>query len=630
MTGDDDVGATGTVYPNLADPGNTAKAYEDAPLHRCTAARMVIIAKDYDLPRDIYTLNKEPLFHAIYDHMLTDQGCTTCLGNCKPTEHIFPALEAPPKERTTPRTPVTSPPPTGGGTGGRSGTGNNLSPNSRIIQNDNSLDLDLGNPANPALFEGQMLSDALSDEVLSLADNVNQGAMNIRNTRTYQRLTLDDIAKDQERIRAALDKQEKEDDARRKRELAAKKKSKEPSQAQILAAIKDKRKEAAKLYQERKARKEAQHQRDLAAAEPQSRVIPVNQRSRMPPHPTVSEPLDEFTIEDDEVVDDDPFERVPDAPLTAKNLVKMVDLLMDAREKRSHRSLSLGDADMRGIGSVPHNAPNTGKLAMRAVQNRAMADRLGLAPMPNLSIEGDPTDLDCTKLKKYMTSGANRTPGMFVERQTTWPEQCLTPAAPGYKKVKHANLSFIEYVEGMLGKFLMETPGDKLDPILANKLTYLRNMCSMHHTLDLKSLLSISDRFLTGWENNSFEWNDWSRIDVFLKEARFQELVNCMAGKSGGPRGRDDGHGKSGNPPNGGSNIHGVPTEFLKENKLCIKYNKDPKSCPETGDHPQKFKEEVTLSHKCAGCMKFGKSSGEGHGVSTCKNGPYGRKQSFR
>ena len=96
-----------------------------------------------------------------------------------------------------------------------------------------------------------------------------------------------------------------------------------------------------------------------------------------------------------------------------------------------------------------------------------------------------------------MTSGANRTPGMFVERQTTRPEQCLTPAAPGYKKGKHANLSFIEYVEGMLGKFLMETPADKLDPMLANKLTYLRNMISMHHTLDLRSLLSISDRFLT-------------------------------------------------------------------------------------------------------------------------------------
>lgn len=363
----------------------------------------------------------------------------------------------------------------------------------------------------------------------------------------------------------------------------------------------------------------------------------MNQRSRTSPNLTVSEPLDEFTVGEELVVDDDDddaFEKAPDAPLTAKNLVRMVDLLMDAREKKSQRSLSLGDADMRGIGSIPHNAPNTGKLALRAVQNRAMADRLGLAPMPNLAIEGDPTDLDCTKLKKYMTSGANRQPGMFVERQMTWPEQCLTPAAPGYKKTKHANLSFTEFVEGMLGKFLLETPPDELNPVLANKLAYLRNIVAMHHTLDLKSLLSISDRFLTGWENKSFEWSDWNRIDIFLKEARFQELVNCMAGKSGGPRGGGGGgggQGKSGNPPpNGGSNIHGVPTEFLRDNKLCIKYNRKPESCPESGDHPQEFKAHVTLHHKCAGCMKFGKSSGEGHGVSTCPNGPYGKKQSFR
>ena len=106
-----------------------------------------------------------------------------------------------------------------------------------------------------------------------------------------------------------------------------------------------------------------------------------------------------------------------------------------------------------------------------------------------------------------------------------------------------------------------------------------------------------------------------------------------MAGKSGGPRGRDGGGGggQPGNPPNGGSNIHGVPTEFLRDNNLCIKYNRNPKSCPESGSHPQQFKEDVTLEHKCAGCLKFKKSSGEGHGVSTCQNGPYGKKkQSFR
>ena len=145
MTGQDGETPTDTVYPTLADPNSTAKAWEPAPLHMCTAARMASIAKDFDLSRDIYTLNKEPLFHAVYNHMMTVQSCTTCKGDCNPTEHIFPATEAPPKDRVPPRTPVTSPPPTGGRQPGAGfgGSGTALSPNSRVVQNDISNDLDL-------------------------------------------------------------------------------------------------------------------------------------------------------------------------------------------------------------------------------------------------------------------------------------------------------------------------------------------------------------------------------------------------------------------------------------------------------------------------------------------------------
>ena len=139
MTGQDGEIVPETIYPTLADPNSTAKAWEDAPLHMCTAARMSAIAKDFELSRDIYTLNKEPLYHAIYNHMLTQQECESCKGNCNPTEHIFPDLEAPPnKERVPPRAPVTSPPPPGGGGFGGSGTA--LSPNSRITQHDISPD----------------------------------------------------------------------------------------------------------------------------------------------------------------------------------------------------------------------------------------------------------------------------------------------------------------------------------------------------------------------------------------------------------------------------------------------------------------------------------------------------------
>ena len=100
--------------------------------------------------------------------MLTTQECTICQRNCNPTGHKFPALEAPPSKENTrlPRTPVTSPPPPTEG-GGDSA----LSPTSRLVLNDASLDMDLGVRDNPMLFDGQSLSNQGVDE-LSLADNV--------------------------------------------------------------------------------------------------------------------------------------------------------------------------------------------------------------------------------------------------------------------------------------------------------------------------------------------------------------------------------------------------------------------------------------------------------------------------
>ena len=45
----------------------------------------------------------------------------------------------------------------------------------------------------------------------------------------------------------------------------------------------------------------------------------------------------------------------------------------------------------------------------------------------------------------------------------------------------------------------------------------------MHYTLDLSNVLAVNRRFIEGWENKNFEWTDWSRIQAFLREAKFQQ-----------------------------------------------------------------------------------------------------------
>ena len=280
--------------------------------------------------------------------------------------------------------------------------------------------------------------------------------------------------------------------------------------------------------------------------------------------------------------------------------------------------MSLGAANLDNFNGVPDGAPNTGKLALKTVPNQLMAERLGLAPSPNLSIEGDLTSLDTKKLHKHMMSGASRKPGQFVQRQMTWPEECLSAQAPGVGKSTYKQLSFPELVDGFLGKALMETNPDNLDMELANKLSFLRELTTMSYSLDHQSVLSISHRFLQGWENKSWEWSNWSRIENLLREARYQELCHSM-GKANNNRKQNNG-GQGNGPPQGNSNVLNIPTKFYTENNLCIRFNKG--ECKESASHKHKT-QSYTLHHKCAGCLKAGVEA-EDHGVVSpkCNNKP--------
>ena len=155
--------------------------------------------------------------------------------------------------------------------------------------------------------------------------------------------------------------------------------------------------------------------------------------------------------------------------------------------------------------------------------------------------------------------------------------------------------------------------------VLANKLSFLREVTAMSYSLDHQSVLAITERFLRGWENCSFEWSNWSRIEGFLREARYQELCHSM-GKNGNNRKQNNGGQGNGPPPPGNSNVLGIPTKFYTDNQLCIRYNKG--ECKEGASHKHKT-QSYTLLHKCAGCLKAGVEA-EDHGVSStkCSNKP--------
>ena len=69
-------------------------------------------------------------------------------------------------------------------------------------------------------------------------------------------------------------------------------------------------------------------------------------------------------------------------------------------------------------------------------------------------------------------------------------------------------MSFPEFIDGMIAKFLNETKPEDLDRHLSNKLTYLRELVAMQYSFDFKHLLAINERFIAGWENEHFHWDD--------------------------------------------------------------------------------------------------------------------------
>ena len=622
------------VYPDLVSKENLAKDWEIAALNACSKARLVIIAKDYNvaiLASDV----KEQIFSKIYDHMLTEQECTVCeSGQCNPTTHLFQPHKEPPENLSQSLHTDTAVSPNTRASRAAAGT----SPNSRIRQNDNSADQLLGGGGFTPLYPGQR-PPAPANNTQTLANTITLGtelqealaAGSSTETPEEAEIRIA-LATDFASFQSELEEVEESNQAKRRAALErAKAKSKGPS---LQERIRQQREKQLALMKKKK------EERDAAALAQIKRAEQAQKSARPPPSRRSSAPAEglhtRFNIQDiDEHTFDSPSvhevleeEEVFDEPLSKRSLIDYMSgamvKAMEDMEAKKRRTMSLGAADLGNFNGVPDGAPNTGKLVLKSVGNRFMADRMGLAPPPNLSIEGDLTNLDTQKLHKHMVSGALRKPGQFVQRQMTWPEQCLSANAPGHGKSTFKQLSFPEFVDGFIGKALMETNKDTLDMELANKLCFLREVASMNYTLELPSILSIVYKFLQGYENSQFEWSSWDRIESFMREARFQELCNSVS-RSAGPRKQNGGGGGGQAPPQGASNVLGIPTKFYVDNTLCIRYNKG--ECKEKGSHKHKTQEYMLL-HKCAGCLKAGVETEE-HGLSNkaCPNKP---KQPFR
>ena len=533
------------------------------------------IAKEFSLT-GYSGMQKEPLFKMLFNHMLTIIDCTICGGDCNPLTHKFPATEAPPSSHSD-KTPSPK--------NLRTKKTNNTSPSSLVTQNDSSKDRPVSDNATSGgnqLYVGQPGAGSSNNTSphleksprIPLRETIALGGRTFEPRtsplgRTSLKAMQVDMQAHQKQVQDALDKAAAEEDERRRQELIDldneddsdldltdsdddfdARAAEETKRLEEAAAEAHRQKEAlhAKKLQEKKDAKAAE-KAAKAAEKAKKKKTPAPITLRVPrgpvkqtpakkapakkkaPHRSVTIDLEEVVIPDPDADDDEGDDEVFTGSTSPRSLITfMADSMAKALNKRdraNHRSIPVDSANPNDVNSVPHGAPNTGRVALRSVPNSTMADRLGVAPPPTLVLEGDQTSLDVHKLSKHMKSGSKRTAGEFVQRQAIWPEQLLAPTAPNHGKLDHDILSFTELMDGFLGKVMVET--SPLNTEVANKLSYMRELVSMHYHLDLKDVLAINKRFFLAWENKSFEWDNWDRIEMFLRDAKYQQLITSLS-----------------------------------------------------------------------------------------------------
>ena len=317
-------------------------------------------------------------------------------------------------------------------------------------------------------------------------------------------------------------------------------------------------------------------------------------------------------------------------------------MMAAAMEKLASASAGAGQVPisaLSGFGNPDgsthcHKSSSSGNLKLVKPGNPEMARALGVNPRVNWAFKGDMDDVDISKLKKMnLVSGKNRTNEGLVLQQHYWPHDCVSRASlhllpPGFvfAKLKHEDLTFAMFQEGMIQKILMDSVN--LDNVVKNKLQFTSKLIRMAYTLPWPDILSIAEQFLEAFEFNQATWDDWAEIERFLKDAYDQAKMASFLHPGTAPAGA------SSNPlapappaaPRGPKkekkyvdNANGVPWKYMKEKKLCGGYNIG--SCERKGDH--KIGSD-TVHHYCAGC--FGKSNGTeklAHRALTCPKGPF-------
>ena len=120
-----------------------------------------------------------------------------------------------------------------------------------------------------------------------------------------------------------------------------------------------------------------------------------------------------------------------------------------------------------------------------------------------------------------MTAGHDKVGVGLVLRQMRWPHHLLQSNIPGFMEVEHKDLTFHQFINGAISKFLSEIPLDRLDVELANKFSFLQFLTNISFHYKHADVLETYQKVHMAWQMREFEFtDDWCTIDECLKNIR--------------------------------------------------------------------------------------------------------------
>ena len=500
-------------YPQVASGAkDCAKDFDSALLQHCTVRRMREIAKKFDGVD--YKLNKTDLFKAIFDAMTDSQDCRICpQGNCVPTTHYFPPLLLPPDGWVMGNNGLYGPPqqppvsenqvePGAGSSGTQhhvtqagtltfntldpfSGIRRPGSPSGHLLRSTGTVNFQVASTAEPVVHGLTRTSSAPPD----VADLVRRGVTHTTSAATtavshsVQQSAANTQAEIDRRLELELaeERRVREQQAQQlEQQIAA---QQQQVQQQSLANYEAQRRQQLLATRQAEAQAHDLRMQQLRASLAATPVSPAPPASTLAPggfFATPSMTLPPPPTPPIQIVGAGSPSPFPGSPAPASPAFDFAQL--DAYFDRKMQAMGHGHVPP-ALASNPYStSPYATPCALGAdkgsrplahkVTNAGMASRFGVLAQPLFEVTGSLEGVDMAKMAKIMTPGFDTVGPGFVLRQHRLPHRSLQTTTPGHMTAKHATLTFHQLMNGWLSVAMLDTPSHKLDPELANKLSF--------------------------------------------------------------------------------------------------------------------------------------------------------------